>query len=116
MRAPSLTRLEYTFPGKGKELRALLEGEVHTCAYKSVQDLIARCYNKPDYPYRLMTALNEIIGGHGIERIECNGKPIVEYVNRGCPHMITIVRKIKTGNIILTGWADFAESNRMQGR
>ena len=113
MRAPSLTRLEYTFPGKGKELRALLEGEVHTCAYKSVQDLIARCYNKPDYPYRLMTALDEIVGGHGVECIECNGKPIADYVNLGDSYVTTIVRKIETGSIILTGWADFAESNRM---
>lgn len=115
MRAPSLNRLEAAFPGKGKELRALLKGETKTRAYKSVQDLIARCYHKPEYSYRLMTALNEILDGYGIESIRKDGAayPIAEYVNMGDTYNTTIVYKLDTGTIQVTSYGDFVEVNRL---
>jgi hypothetical protein len=120
-RAPSLKRLESAFPGKGAELRALLKGERKTRSYASVQALEAACYNPPGYVYRLMTALNEVLDGYGIECLwrrgegpdSCHDLPFAEYINFGDAYDITIVRKVETGTIIITSWGDFAESNRL---
>lgn len=120
-RAPSLKRLEEAFPGKGKELRALLKGKTKTRSYQSVKDLVAGCYNPPDYPHRLMTALNEILEGHGVECLwrrghspnDCTNLPLAEYVNMGDTYTTTLIRKVETGTILIACWGDFAESNRL---
>lgn len=111
---PSLARLESAFPGKGAEIRELLKGERKTRDYRSVQDLTRQCYNPPDYAHRLMTALNEILEGYGIECIGgTNGHPVAEYVNLGDTYTVTLVRKCETGTVMITTWGDFAESNRL---
>jgi len=114
---PSLKRLEAAFPGKGAEIRALLKGEKKTREYKSVQELMARCYHKPDYAYRLGTALNEILDGFGWEALHKEGNPsgdpIAEYVNLGDTYTTTLVRKCDTGTVMITDWGSFAESNRL---
>lgn len=110
---PSAARLENAFPGKGKELRALLKGETKTRSYESVQRLIRACYHPPEYSYRLMTALNEIIEGHGLECIRKGDKAVAEYVNLGDTYITTLLLKIETGTIILTSWGDFVEGNRL---
>lgn len=112
-RAPSLKRLEAAFPGKGAALRALLKKEVKTKSYKSVQDLIAQYHHNPSYTHRLMTALDEIIEGYGVETLRKGDEVIAEYVNLGDTYAVTIIRKIDTGSIIISSWGDFAESNRL---
>lgn len=107
---PSLKRLESAFPGKGAELRALLTGEVKTTAYKSVQELESRCYHRPSYSHRLMTALDEITEGCGVEFIrDRNGDALLEYVNQGDPYAVTLVRWITSGHIEVTGWGTIVE-------
>jgi hypothetical protein len=113
MGVPSEKRLEEAFPGKGKELRELLTKKRKTRDYKSVQELERQCFNPPDYPYRLMTALNEITEGCGVEGIDKNGKCIAEYINHGDPYVTTLMRKVDTGHIWITCWGDFVESNRL---
>jgi hypothetical protein len=112
-RAPSQKRLEEAFPGKGKELRELLKGERKTRSYKSVQELDRQCFYPPDYPHRLMTALNEITEGCGVETIYKNGKSVAEYINHGDPYVTTLLRIEETGTILITCWGDFVESNRL---
>ena len=113
-RSPSLARLEAAFPGKGAELRALLKGDVKTRSYDSVKHLIESCYNPPDYAYRLMTALNEITEGCGIEVITDKGDRVVaEYVVHGDTYVTTLVRKLDTGTVMLTSYGDFVEANRL---
>lgn len=118
-RAPSLKRLEAAFPGKGAELRALLKGQTKTREYKSVQDLERACYHPPGYAYRLMTALNEITDGAGIEALYLRSdrpgqdEPYAEYINHGDTYTVTLVRKASTGTIFITSWGDFAETNRL---
>lgn len=115
--APSLKRLEVAFPGKGAELRALLKGEVKTRTYKSVQELERSCYNPPGYVYRLMTALNEVLEGYGIECLWKRGDhpgsddPMAEYINLGDTYTTTLLRKLDTGTVMITSWGDFAERN-----
>lgn len=113
-RAPSLKRLETAFPGKGKELRALLKGEVKTRTYKSVQALEASCYCPPGYVQRLMTAVNEIIEGYGVEGLWRGGHTVVaDYINMGDTYDTTIVYKHDTDTVLITSYGDFVEVNRL---
>lgn len=106
-RAPSLKRLEEAFPGKGKDLRALIKGEKKTRDYASVRDLESRCWNQPGYVYRLMTALNEIIGGYGSEAIRKRGEVVAEYVNMGDCYNATLLYVVDSDTVRLTTVGDF---------
>ena len=110
---PSLKALEEAFPGKGYELRQLLKGEVKTNEYLSVQDLERSCYNRPFYSHRLMVALNEIIEGFSVERLEKNGLPFADYVNMGDVYTTTLIRKIDSGTVMIRDIGSFIESNRL---
>lgn len=112
-RAPSLKRLEAAFPGCGSRIRALLKKQVKPSAYQSVRDLDQWSYNPQRCTVRLMTALNEVIGGYGVECLERNGEPVAYYVNQGDTYAVTLIRKLDTGSILVTSWGDFAESNRL---
>lgn len=112
-RAPSLTRLEAAFPGKGTEVRALLKGEKKTRDYASVKALVDACYNPPSYKYRLMTALNEILEGYGVETLSKNGVIVAEFINFGDCYDTTLLLKVDTCTVMITSWGDFVESNRL---
>ena len=108
--APSLKRLEAAFPGKGAELRALLKGEKKTSDYQSVRDLVSQSYHHPSYAHRLMTALDEIIEGYGVEAVwDKSGSVAFEYVNMGDTYTTTIVRWYDSGHIEVTDWGTIVE-------
>ena len=114
MRLPSIKTLEDAFPGKGKEIRELLEKKRSTRDYKSVQKWEAQCYNKPRYYERLLCALNEIVEGHGVEPIwaeESDWFPAAEYINMGDTYAATLLRDHGSGSIRVTSWGDWVERN-----
>jgi hypothetical protein len=86
---PSLKALEAQWPGKGKSLRAALEG---------------RCP---------LSSADPIIGGHGVEYIPRghNAKsPAIGYVNMGDTYDTTLLR---TGDTIRIGdWGSIVERGR----
>lgn len=103
-RLPSVKTLSYCFGSRAAEARRLLEGKNETFPYKSVQDLIASCYNKPSYQLQLMTALNEIGGFYGVEYIHhgSNKKsPSILYLNSGEMYSYTLM--ILDGERIVVG-------------
>lgn len=114
MRLPSIKTLNRAFPGKGKELRLLLEGKTNTTDYKSVRDWVAQCWHPPKYVERLLMALNEILEGHGTEPIwsrkSCTW-PEAEYVNMGDTYNATILYDYGRGTIQVTTWGDWVERN-----
>ena len=73
MSYPSIKSL-MNIPGVSKEkaieIRELWEKKRKTRDYESVKSWIAQCHNEPSYMERLMCALNEIIGGYGVEAID----------------------------------------------
>jgi len=109
MNLPSIKTLDQVLNGKGKEIRNLLERKTKTSDYKSVQSLVRQCYNMPDYAHRLMTALDEITEGCGVEAIFKNGEPVYEYINMGDTYTTTIMRNIRTGRIFVACWGDIVE-------
>jgi len=110
---PSRKTLEAAFPGKGKELRELIVGDVHPDNYKSVRDLFSRCWHDPTYSHMLLTAINEIIEGHGIEQIRPKDEdrhPSYIYINRGDPYNTTILLR-SDGRLIVGCWGDIVEAH-----
>jgi hypothetical protein len=110
---PSRKTLEADFPGKGKELRELIVGDVHPDNYKSVQDLVGQCWHGPTYSHMLLTAINEIIEGHGIEQIipkDEDRHPSYEYINMGDTYNATILLR-SDGRLIVASWGDIVEQH-----
>ena len=110
---PSRKTLEAAFPGKGKELRQLITEDVHPDNYKSVQDLVGQCWHGPTYSHMLLTAINEIIEGHGIEQIipkDEDRHPSYEYINMGDTYNATILLR-SDGRLIVASWGDIVEQH-----
>ena len=110
---PSRKTLEAAFPGKGKELRELIVGDVHPDNYKSVRDLFSRCWHDPTYSHMLLTAINEIIEGHGIEQIRPKDEdrhPSYDYINMGDTYAVTILLR-SDGRLIVGCWGDIVEAH-----
>ena len=112
MRFPSVTTLSAVSPERAQEIRALLEGKRKTTDYESVKEWESQCYLYPSYGERLMCAINEIIGGYGVDAIYKNdgdGTPAFEYVDMGDPYTVTILRNMRTGRITVGAWGDIVE-------
>lgn len=110
---PSRKTLEAAFPGKGKELRNLIDGTVNPAKYDSVIELCMGAYHSPSYSHMLLTAINEIIEGHGIEQIipKDDGRhPSYEYINMGDSYNATILLR-SDGRLIVGGWGDIVEAH-----
>lgn len=96
MRIPSLKtiqkNLEYLDEEQCKKVRAILEGKIPLDSFKSVQELNAECYHRPDPYYQKLTALNEVMEGHGIEVIfNAKNEVMAEYINVGDTYIATVM-------------------------
>lgn len=111
MNQPSVKRLEAAFPGKGKEIKSLLEGGP-TRSYASVRAWEAKCNSMPQRHERVMCALNEILGGYGVESLlpidDCH--PSYDYVNMGDTYNTTILLR-NDGRFIVACWGEIVERN-----
>lgn len=110
---PSRKTLEAAFPGKGKELRNVIDGTVNQAKCDSVIELCMRAYRHPTYSHMLLTAINEIIEGHGIEHIRPKDEgrhPSYDYINMGDPYATTILLR-SDGRLIVGCWGDIVEAH-----
>ena len=109
---PSRKTLEAAFPGKGRELRNVIDGTVNPAKYDSVIRLCMRAYHRPTYSHMLMTAINEVLEGHGIEYI-CQkdaDHPSYEYINMGDTYLATILLR-NDGKLIVSCVGDIVEKH-----
>ena len=109
---PSRNTLEAAFPGKGKELRNLIDGTVNPAEYDSVIRLCMRVYQHPTHSYMLIVAINEVLEGHGIECIypRDSKHPSYDYVNMGDSYTPTILLR-NDGKLIVSSWGDIVEAH-----
>lgn len=73
---------------------------------------IRQCYNLPEDTELIMSAINELTGGFGVEAIRHpndSDKLIAEYVNQGDTYATTILRDMESGEYILTSYGDWLE-------
>ena len=86
--------------------------------YQSVKHWCAQCYNPPPYGEKLREAINEAMGGHGIESIRQKDYLVgyyadtrYLYVNRGDTYDITLVYDTESDKFIVASWGNLVERN-----
>ena len=102
---------------KAKEIRGLMEGDINPDDYESVKKWMQRCYDKPRRVERVMEAINEILGGYGVEQITdsqwdnywCDGGLL--YVNMGDTYTETICYDTRKNKWIVSSWGNIVERN-----
>ena len=110
---PSRKTLEAAFPGKGKELRNVIDGTVNPAEYDSVMKINMASWHGHTYSHMLLTAINEIIEGHGIEQIvpKDEGRhPSYDYINMGDCYNETILLR-SDGRLIVSSVGAIAEAH-----
>lgn len=75
---------------------------------------IRQCYNPPNNNELIMSALNDLLGGFGVEGLfhpNESDKLIAEYVNQGDTYATTILRDVgRGGQYLLTNYGDWLEA------
>jgi hypothetical protein len=90
-----------------ESINYILNGTIDPETFKSVQMWVAQCYNKPDSNALKLAAINEALGGYGIESVRTskwqNGHwcdiPCT-YVNLGDSYIPTVVHHRKHGFMV----------------
>ena len=111
MNLPSVKTLERAFPGKGRELRLILESPIAARYHPAAVALAAQCHNPPTLTHSRMVALNAVAECHGVEyaRAEEGGRSeSFEYLNTGDTYTPTIIR-FDSGRYIVASWGDIVE-------
>ena len=111
MNLPSIKTLERAFPGKGKELRRLLESEAAVRAHAAAIELARQCFSPPSLRYSRMHALNDVAECYGVEYVAPGNNarsPGFEYLNTGDTYCATIIR-LDSGRYIVSSWGDIVE-------
>ena len=122
--APSAKRLIdalHITPEQATTVRALIRGEI------KIQDnplfpITAKWINSCHHPLpridRILGALNECLGMHGVECITSGGQHmdgshvVAEYLNAGDTYNATLLFNHRTQAFSLTTWGDFVERNQ----
>lgn len=80
--------------------------------FPGTQKWCSQCHNLPCQNSLVLSALNDVLGGHGIEGITSpdDHKIIGEYINQGDSYDPTIVHDTENNTFVLTTWADWYES------
>lgn len=117
MNAPSKKRLMESLnitSEKAELVRKLIRNEVKTrdiSLFPETAKWLDQCYNEPCYRERLMSCLNEVIQGNGVESIEGDDWrwPAASYVNTGDTYSPTLLLDWEKNTISLTTWRDWVE-------
>lgn len=118
MTSPTYERLEAAFPGKGRELKKVMTGDIDPKEYSDVLDWLEQCHGLPKRVELVMCALNQIIEGHGVEAIFGDRVhwPDLEYVNMGDAYTTTLMYDHIDGNYLLTSYGNWIEWRESTGR
>ena len=113
----SLKMLKKFFPEEtAKKIRGIITGEINPEVFYSVELWLKSCHNRPSDPELQMCALDEVLGGFGVEPITTGGyldhyhqNIQAVYVNMGDTYDLTILFDNKTQKFVLTSWGDWVE-------
>ena len=104
------------------KVRRLLDGRLDPNTFSSVQQWERQCFNPPSHGERVECALNEVLGGHGIEAIRGDGwdsfygDTAALYVNQGDTYAETLLYDIDRGKWLVTTVGDWIEREERNGR
>jgi hypothetical protein len=116
---PSITRLDSSFPGKGKIIRQALESVRFCKQHPAGIARIAECFNPPSCADLKLSVINSITEGHGVEYIahkddtfhEVHG---LDYVNMGDTYITTVIYDYRSSRFILGDWGTIIETREGQ--
>ena len=106
----SIEELQSAFSLSNVEAVALygvISGHLPARLFSDVQRWTGRCYNTPSNSELRLCAANQIIQGHGIERIPDTE---IDYVNMGDTYIITLLYNHDNDEWSLGSWGDIVES------
>lgn len=111
MNLPSIKTLDRAFPGKGRELRKLLESPAAVRAHPAAIALDKQCHNPPSLTMLRLAALDAVAETYGAEYVPPGNNarsPGFEYLNTGDTYCATIIR-LNSGRYIVSSWGDIVE-------
>jgi hypothetical protein len=98
-------------------MRGRVDVEAHPSRFPSTCEWIRRCHNRPGSSEIKMEALDELLGGCGVEAIEADnfsdtyyGNFAASYVNLGDSYVTTIVLCHRSRRFILMSMGDYVET------
>jgi hypothetical protein len=101
-----------------KKINAILNGTLDPETFKSVQTVVAQCFNKPNSDELKLGAINEALRGYGIEAVRTskwkNGywcDILCSYVNMGDSYIPTVIHHRKHG-FMVASIGDVIEKNK----
>jgi len=101
---------------KAKEIRGLLSGTINPMSYRSAKKWFHECYSSPSKIELIHEAINEVLGGYGIEAIRDNQWSSYHcdiglvYVNMGDTYTPTVCYDTRKDKWFLSSWGDVVEA------
>ena len=103
---------------KANQVRGLMDkSRIKTRSFESVRAWEAQCFNKPEWVERCLCAIDEVIGGFGVEGIDGNDfvSPFwrherIAYVNMGDPYAPTVIYDTAREKFYVCSWGDHVET------
>ena len=82
---------------------------------KQIRSLLVQWRDHEIRSQDMLSAVNDILDGHGIEYLESiNRRAKAYYVNMGDPYITTILLDLPRNRIWTTGWGNYVESEERQ--
>lgn len=117
-KTPSINRLESYFPGKGAELRAILDGTKEPTDYPAVEKWVAQCLHRPKFLELQLAAVNALLEGHGVEAIQKDGTygtPEAQYINMGDQYIPTVIWDDGRTSWFIESWDEWMAKAKRRG-
>ncbi len=91
--------------------RKLMDGRLDPETFESVDRWVRQCYHKPNDTELIMSALDEVLGGFGVEciRENCDDSPSADYINMGDTYNATVIYCYVRDRFIVGCWGDYIE-------
>ena len=98
------------------QVKGVIEGTIDPFNFKSVDKWIDQCYHFPNKAELKLKAINEIIGGYGLEYIQhvtdsFKNLQGLNYVNMGDTYTNTVIFDYKLNSFRLCSYGDIVESD-----
>jgi len=83
-------------------------------SYEEVKNLIDSCYNPPSFLDCQLVALNELLGGYGVEYTPNYDEGLldvlgIEYINTGDTYSLTTIYDHEREEFFISSWGDYVE-------
>jgi hypothetical protein len=107
--------VRHHWPDQAQTIFGLIRGSIDPMGFPETKKWAAQCYNRPTGEEIILKAIDEVLGGYGVEGIdpqiaeEDGLDDWVSYVNMGDPYVPTIIYDHDSHLFHVGGWGTFLE-------